>query len=434
MSETSLTFAVEVLSLFPIQQNIISSLFISTDITSLRKLSQRKDIFPTLVNSVSNVPCSPMIKYAVLLAMLSNRMPIHILIISERNERLNTMIPFITNIYKRSIVVEDLTSKASLESTAKKEEKVMRGSVSQANGGLLIIDNPDILRRQEGTLLECIETGKERIDGFGLIDTHFSSISFIGVDEKDINDLKREAKNIQDISNLSIQLMWCFTLICFVDADTSRSFKQFSRKTAESFDKWSDTSLTLERRLTSTNLYQNIKDEVFSSYMEYARGYIDPIINEEVENMIRTYSTELSNKMGLWRVEEHMRSLVVARAAAELRNFVNSSDVEEVNELMWWFADRVSITNKSNEISTKRSSFCKKKKHVNSKKSIIMEFLSIVEERSKKSSGKISRYEMNQIFNEVDGNSKFMGVEEIIDLLSAQGNILKCGNGDYRLA
>ena len=429
-----LTFSVEALSVVEMPDNIrSSSMLVKKDQETVTTVSKIKHLFPVLCQSIApGIPCSSMIKAAILLTFFANELPIHTLIISERKDKLSAMINSIMNIYVHSSFANELNP---LPSKAK-NNVTEAGALVKANGGLLIIDGVESLRKYEFSFIEACETKKERIDPCRIADASFSSITFGSMDEQKLVSTIPGAMTLQETTNLSPHTVACFTLSCVADLETTNRNRTLRKLTPRgtpvqpfSFDNWEDKRLPLERRLSFPDglIPQHISEHDLSVYSAYARLFIKPTIPREVEISMQESIKELMKKEGTQRAAKSLRSLVLARAALELRENATQEDVDEMSELMWWFHERVV----SQTSSGRRG--CARGTRMDSKKSIAMRFLSVFAEHASRNGGSLGKAGIKAVFDTVEAERKFSCVDEILELLSAENKILLCRNGEYRL-
>jgi DNA replicative helicase MCM subunit Mcm2 (Cdc46/Mcm family) len=429
-----LTFSIEALSIVEMPYSIrSSSMLIKKDVEIVNTVSKMKNIFPVLCQSIApGIPCSSMIKAAILLALFAVDLPIHLLIISERKDKLSEIIKSIINIYPHFSLANELNPlKSKIKSNV-----IESGSVAKANGGLLIIDGVETLRKNEFSFIEACETGQERIDPCRVVDAKFSSITFGSVDEQKIISTFPGAMTLQDTTNLSHHTLACFTLSCVADLETTNRNRALRHLTPRGtpvkpfmFDNWEDARLPLERRLSYPDglMPHHISEHDLGIYAAYARLFVKPKISRDVEAVLQQSIAELMKSDRTQRAEKSLRSLAITRAAIELRENVTESDVDEVSELMWWFHERVvSQTPRGRRVNTRGV-------NIDSKKSIAREFLRVFADAAQKNGGSLGKAGIRAVFDTVEAERKFQCVDDLVELLSAENKILLCRNGDYRL-
>ena len=457
-------FCIECMTLREIENNLVSSTFLKrNDEDIIIKMKRTPNIFPILVHSLApNVMCSPLIKVAVLLTLFCNiDNPMNVLIISNRKDQLNSMIPFIKKVFIHA-TISSKDENPELCSKIKDNMHIRSGAMVKANHGLLIIDdtNEHIFQKNQLSYIEAVKNHSERIDSIRTTPISFSSIVFTSPIIQSQNaqfssfSLTRSSGylvngSIEDLTGFLQQTVACFTVCCFDDSENTRKTRVIRQLTPAStplrsfnFENWNDERLPIEKRLAippNVSILHFPLEEL-SVYAAYARLFINPCFDDETEEILQENIMDINNKLHLPHVEKNLRTLCKARAAAEIRDKVRISDVKEMTELFWSLQEtiRSSFTVTDSETSSyKYLSSQKKKKgssnRSNSKKAILHEFLRIFKEEIKRTDGRMGKVGMQSIFDTIGAYTKFECVDDLIDILSSEGFILLCPNGDYRL-
>ena len=359
------------------------------DFDPIQNLSSRKHVFPMLVNSILPKSSLTMAARAMLLLfMFSTRHdPFHLLF-SRRFDDIESY----ASINPHCILFDE-TSRSSLVST-KNKDKFKAGTFVTANSGTIIVSDIDRFRAAQLTYLETLETGYERVDSFHCVPTTFSSII--------LGSPKLIDESVMDVFSAVIE-------VGENKKDVRRATPRPQSSAGNGFEKWDDKFLPITERLVGRG--EAIAPADLRKYLAYAKQFVKPKWGSSAHKRLE----EVANTVQDIR---KIKNIVQCRARCELRDSISEGDVDDVAELL---------------IIANEGFRPKKGPTVNSRQKIISDFMAEFLRLSKyKEDAIVTEQEIFEIAEMLGVKSKFVSIDNFVNILSMNNYILSSGPRKYR--
>ena len=366
-----------------------SSFIGPSDFDSIQRLSSQKYLFPMLVNSILPNSGLNMVTRALLLLFMFSTIddPCHILL-SRRFDGMDT--------YTASnphCILFDETSKFSLFSTRTKHG-FRCGAFVAANQGTILVSDLDRFRAAQMTYLEALETCYERIDPFYRVPTTFSSII--------VGDPRCIDEAVLDTFSAVIEVVE-------KQKDVRRATPRPQSYANQSFTRWDDKFLPIAERLLGNG--DKITPHDLAKYITYAKQFVKPKWTAQAQARLQEVSQTTQELLKI-------KNLAQCRARCELRDSVSESDIDDVAELI---------------LSANEGFKPRKTASVNSRQKIINDFMTEFKRLSKyKEDGIVTEKEVLDIAEMLSVPSKFVSVDNFLNVLSMNNYILSSGPRKYR--
>jgi hypothetical protein len=371
------------------KSGIVNSFLSGGDVALIRAISGRPFLFPVLVNSIlPRASLNPITRAAFCLLLFSTYQdPVHVTLSQKFGD-----VRDLAELAPRAVVFDE-GSPNSLRCQRKKDG-ITAGAFSRANSGLLIVTDVDRFLAAQLTFLEVIETCKERLDAFHVIETVFSSIVVVGSPEA-----------------LEGSLADRFAMRLVAEPDSRQVPHSTPRPSPRAgMEQWQNQYLPIAQRLRGVT--DIIPKHEFLKYVAYARQFVHPTWTAGARERLREVAKSVPEM-------RKIKNLAQCRARCELRENVVDTDVDEVAELMMG----------SGETESRRVGAVR----ANSRQKIIGDFMVEFKRAAKyKEGGVIGVAEMPQLAEMVQYQAKFPSFEHFLEMLSTNNLVLQSGPRLYR--
>jgi DNA replicative helicase MCM subunit Mcm2 (Cdc46/Mcm family) len=368
---------------------IANSFLSGGDLPLIRSISTRPYIFPVLVNSISiRSSSNPLVRASLLLLLFSTIAdPIHILISRKLEDSTD-----LARLAPHCIIFDERSTDSLC--CQKRKNSFIAGALVQSNGGLLVVNDLDRFLSGQLTFLEALETSRERIDTFHVVDTTFSSIVVVPRPEQ-----------------LEPTLAERFTLRLAIDQEQKQVRHSTPRPSPRiGVEKWSNQYLPLVERLSGVTELISAADLL--KYVAYARQFVHPAWNSASRQRLSDVTKTIPEL-------RKVKNLAQCRARCELRENVISTDVDEAAELLIGSSEGESHRGAGGRANSRQ-------KMVND---FMLEFKRVARY---KEDGALGVSEMKEIAEMLQTQLKFPSFEHFLELLSMNNYVLQSSANSYR--
>lgn len=352
-------FLLHVHNITPVEDVFEDSRITTEDITEIKELSKREDVFELLVNTLApEVYGHDLIKQGLILSLFEGNRPdddtfkaaqmdrwtIHILLIGDPGLGKSQLIQSMKKHAPKNITISGTnTSQAGLTNSAVKDEltgtwTLEAGAVVLADTGNLCIDEFDKLtpsaQKSLNEPMEQLSIGSAKV---GLVQTMTARTSIIAAANPKYGKFRRD-KDVGEQLDIADSTLSRFDLLFVLEDDIDSSKDRELANALLNKEFIVDESETLDV-------------DLFKKYITYAKAHCFPVLDNEAKVLLREFyvNTRQAAKMSddgkpiTPRDLKALERLTIASAKSELRCDATVKDVERVLKIYLDCLDKLGL-------------------------------------------------------------------------------------------
>ena len=353
-------FLIHVHNITPVEDVFEDSRITETDITDIKELSKREDIFDLLVNTLApEVYGHDLIKQGLILSLFEGNRPdedtfkaaqmdrwtIHILLIGDPGIGKSQLIQAMKKRAPKNITISGTnTSQAGLTTSAVKDEltgtwTLEAGAIVLADTGNLCIDEFDKLspsaQKSLNEPMEQLSIGSAKV---GLVQTMTARTSIIAAANPKYGKFRRD-KDVGEQLDIADSTLSRFDLLFVLEDDIDS-------------DKDRELANALLNKEFIVDESETLDLDLFRKYITYAKAHCFPVLDHDAKLKLREFYVEArqgakndnDGKPITPRDLKALERMTIASAKSELRCTATDKDVERVLRIYLHCLDKLGLS------------------------------------------------------------------------------------------
>jgi len=369
-------------------------------------------VFSMVYSLFPNKSVPNLLKYIVLLVLFSSpKNSLSVLITISPGENLSSFLEFISKISPHCVLVSDRNGDYhGMLGLKENKNGTIGGALCRANGGVLIIDDPLVIKNEATAIIECIER-KQAQSSYGQDYCTHASIIVISSNPNDIISSvykKSFTFHIDAKSSLSPS----FNLALFNISPFTSPCSLKNRAAAP---------LNIIDHMDYIDNSNPIDVKTMRKLISYSRLFI----NNEVDSKLITVINDLKMEgkypfISILDNKERIIYISASIARSRFRSHITEIEIQESLNLL-----SLLYQNTNNQNKTVFTTL--------SRKRIIEQYINELMLESSKNQGFFLVNELRNIANRCRINTKFNSFEQFLNLLNSDGTLLLCRGNMYKL-